>query len=93
MQYIYHYFAKSILDKIISSGRLKVSEWEKKNNLNPPALWLSTNPIWENTATKGVLNDFGYRVQLTKDQQFKLHGLARFTLEFKKEELCNWKKI
>ena len=91
MELIYHYTSGQHLEKILAKGELIVSEWEKKNNVKPPALWLSTNPIWENTATKLIIEN-GEIKQLTKEEQYQRLGLIRFILEFKKNILCSWAK-
>jgi len=89
MSVIYHYTSGAHLNKILETGKLIVSEWEKKNGVRPPALWLSLNPIWENTATK-LVNDNGTVRRLTKSEQHDKFGLFRFVLGFNKSELCSW---
>ena len=83
---IYHYttIKQSLL--IIESGFIKVSEWERKNNVKPPALWLSLNPLWENTATKMTKNIFGETVSLSFEEQYIQFGCARFLIEFNKDK-------
>ena len=89
---IYHYttIKQSLL--IIESGFIKVSEYERKNNVKPPALWLSLNPLWENTATKMTKNIFGETVSLSFEEQHMQFGCARFLIEFNKDKLCSWAK-
>jgi hypothetical protein len=91
MELIYHYTVKEHLIKILDSGELIVSQWEKKNNVKPAALWLSLNPVWEKTASKQVKENGNVR-QLTKEEQHQNLGLIRFVLEFKKDTLCSWAK-
>lgn len=91
MELIYHYTSEQHLSKILETGELIVSEWERKNKVKPPALWLSLNHIWENSATK-LINENGKIRRLTKDEQYQKFGLIRFVLEFKKESLCSWGK-
>jgi len=91
MELIYHYTSEHCLSKILEKGELIVSEWEKKNKVKPPALWLSLNPIWENTATK-LVSENGTVKRLTKDEQYQMFGLIRFVIEFKPEKLCSWGK-
>jgi hypothetical protein len=91
MELIYHYTSEQHLSKILETGKLIVSEWERQNKVKPPALWLSLNPIWENTATK-LINENGKIRQLTKEEQYQSFGLIRFVIEFKKESLCSWGK-
>lgn len=87
--FIYHYTNGQHLDKIIESGLLRVSEWERKNKVKPPALWLSLNPVWEPTASKSI-DSFGTAVKLSKEQQHEMLGLYRFVIPFNKTELCSW---
>jgi hypothetical protein len=91
MELFYHYTSEQKLNEILESGELIVSEWERKNKVTPPALWLSLNPIWENTATK-MISENGKVRRLTKEEQHSMFGLIRFVLEFKKETLCSWAK-
>lgn len=91
MELIYHYTSEQHLSKILETGKLIVSEWERKNKVKPPALWLSLNPIWEHTATKMVSENGTFKT-LTKDEQHKMFGLVRFVIEFKPETLCSWGK-
>lgn len=92
MELIYHYTSEQYLEKILAKGELIVSEWEKNNKVKPPALWLSLNPVWENTATKLVRDILGNVRQLTKEEQHKNFGLIRFALVFNKDNLCTWAK-
>jgi hypothetical protein len=89
MELIYHYTTEHHLEMIKSKGELIVSETERKYKIKPPALWLSLNPVWENTATK-TINENGIIRRLTKEEQYENLGLIRFVLEFKKESLCTW---
>ncbi len=89
MEQIYHYTSEQHLSKILETGELTVSEWEKKNKVKPPALWLSLYSVWENTATK-LINENGKLRRLTKEEQHHKFGLIRFVLEFTKETLSNW---
>lgn len=86
---IWHYTSGSHLKMILESGELRVSDWERKEGVKPPALWLSLNPIWENTATKMVLAGGQYR-WLTKEEQYLNFGLVRFPIPFQKNALCSW---
>lgn len=86
---IYHYTSGHHLPEILKSGVLRVSEWEKKNNVKPASLWLSLNTEWENTATK-MINKGGAIHQLTKEEQYQHSGLFRFVIKFEKAALCSW---
>lgn len=91
MELIYHYTSEEHLKSILETGELIVSNWEKINKVKPPALWLSLNPIWENTATK-IVNNYGQIKKMTKQEQFESIGLVRFVIHFDKTKLCSWKK-
>ena len=92
MEVIYHYTSGSHLEKILESGKLIVSEWERKNKIKPPAFWFSKNPIWEATATKMVVCPNGQTKKLSKEEQHKEFGLYRFVIPFVKEKFCSWQK-
>ena len=85
---IYHYTGGHKLKDIFESGRLEVSEWERKNGVRPPALWLSLNSVWEPTATK-LVNENGNIRRSTKEEQFEKVGLYRFVIPFEKERFCS----
>ncbi len=90
---IYHYTTFGHLEKIIESGFLKVSPWEKENKIKRPALWLSTNADWENSATKGFKdNTTGECRSLTFEEQSNIFGCIRIMLPFS-NTFCNWKKF
>jgi hypothetical protein len=87
---VYHYTTFECLEKIIESGFLKVSPWEKKNKIKRPALWLTKNPHWENTATKGYFNGSTREIKtLTFEEQSSLLGCIKITLPFC-NSYCNW---
>ena len=92
-QVIYHYTTLEYFVKIIESGVLKVSDFERSNKVKPAACWLSLNPIWENTASKAIKNnETGETATLAFEEQHEILGCARFVLPFKKHELCTWAK-
>ena len=86
---IWHYTSESCVTPILSSGELRVSDWERKNKVKPPGLWLSRNPIWENSATK-LVKENGIQRRLSLAEMHKDFGLIRFALPFNKAELCTW---
>ena len=91
IELIWHYTHGQYLEKILESGELRVSEAESKLKVKPPALWLSKNPIWENTATKDVKTPEGVR-RMTKKEMHEKCGLFRFALEFDKIAFITWAK-
>lgn len=83
----FHYTSPSYLPSIIRSGYIKLATAgiDKKEK---PAVWLSTNTVWEHTATKiGVIN--GVPTQMTKEQQHRLVGLARIEVK-RLEGFVSW---
>lgn len=88
---IYHYTSETHLKEILLSRELKVSDSERKNKILPPALWLSLNPEWENTATKLIAVN-GHARRMTKTEQYEKFGLIRFSIPFDKDSLCSWGK-
>jgi hypothetical protein len=78
-QVIYHYTTIENFRKIIESGVLKVSDFERRIKVKPAACWLSLNPIWENTASKAIKNnETGETATLAFEEQHELLGCARF---------------
>ena len=90
---LYHYTTFGYLEEILNSRFLKVSPWEKKNKIKRPALWLTKNPNWDNTATKGYYDrETGERRSLTFEEQSTIFGCIRITIPFK-NTFCNWRKF
>ena len=55
-----------------------------------PVTWISSNPFWENTATKMMNTEKGL-IQLTFNQQVQYFGCAR--IEVKPENLIPWTSL
>lgn len=90
---LYHYTTFGYLENIVESGFLKVSPWEKKNKIKRPALWLSKNPDWDNTATKGYYDkETGQKRSLTFEEQSRIFGCIRITIPFS-DKYCTWNKF
>ncbi len=79
---IWHYTTKEKLTAILSDGKLKVSEAEKRLKLRKPALWFSANQVWEPTATKMIGDGLGNTRQLTIQEQHEMVGLARIGINY-----------
>ncbi len=87
---LYHYTTFGNLEKIIKSGFLMVSPLEKKNKIKRPALWLTQNPNWDNTATKGFYDkNTGKARSLTFEEQDSMFGCVRITIRYR-DKYCNW---
>ena len=86
---IWHYTVQAHLEKIIASGKINVTDKliDKKEK---PAVWLSSNELWEHTATKMGKDSKGNVRQLTKDECHELFVLARVQVS-PFIELYHWK--
>lgn len=86
----FHYTSPSYLPAIIKSGYIKLATAGIDIG-ERPAVWLSTNTIWEQTATKiGVIN--GVPTQMTMEQQCKFVGLARIEVK-RLDGFVDWEKF
>ena len=87
---LWHYTAELRIPEIVQSGVIKLATkfLEKRER---PAVWLSSNPTWENTATK-MAND-GFHTRQLSLEEMKLHfGLARIQVVTKKSYVT-WGKF
>lgn len=85
---LWHYTSKDRIDTILDSEVINLATAGVPDR-ERPAVWLSSNPIWENTATKGVVEN-GIRRSVTKDEMDSLCGLARIEVEIF-SGIINWK--
>ena len=86
---LWHYTAELRINEIIESGVIKLATkyLEKRER---PAVWLSSNPVWENTATK-MVND-GFNLRQLSLEEMKIHfGLARIEV-IPKDSYITWGK-
>jgi hypothetical protein len=92
---LWHYTTKESLDRILDSEVIKLA-LRSVNKNEKAAAWLSSNPLWENTATKFKSSFFGGApIRLTKEQQYKEFGLGRIEIEVPPNTYTwkNYKKI
>jgi hypothetical protein len=74
---LWHYtvvvrLAGILQDQVIQPARAGIGYTER------PAVWLSTNPFWEETANKGGYAPDGTDITLTRDETARTYGgLAR----------------
>jgi len=93
MSVVYHYTVGSRLGAIFASRELRPSSVD----LEPgelAVLWFSTNPGWEETATKLLFNPKARQVY--RPTLLELHGLLglfRFALPHDDERLLRWPAI
>ena len=84
---IYHYSTLEYAVKIFETGYLKVSANEKSLGVKPSALWLSKNPVWEPSSSKGIIDhSTGESRSLNFQEQHSVIGCTRFIVPFKKED-------
>ena len=87
----FHYTPTVKLDEIIKSKEIRLASKSVYSKNEKPVAWVSTNPHWENTATKMVGSIFGKPKQLTFEEQVKMLGCAR--IEVKSIGLKTWAKL
>lgn len=86
----YHYTVEARLEEIIESGKINLATASVANKKEKPFAWVSSNPHWENTATKIVTDGLGNRKSLTFDEQLEMFGCAR--IEVESAGLIPWNK-
>ena len=89
---IYHYTDLARFQTIIDSGKLITSLTEKKLRVKKPALWFSSNPIFEISMYKGFQEPDGtIQYYLTAVEMASKIGLIRFEVT-RTESFLTWKK-
>lgn len=89
----YHYTPEFRLEEIIETGFIKLataSVQDKKRE--KPCAWVSTNPHWENTATKLAVDEDGNKILLTFKEQLEEFGCGRIQVK-PFVGLTNWGKL
>jgi len=76
----WHYTPAIRLPQIIKSGKIKLDE-QARSYGEKPAAWISTNPIWENTATKPYADKSGHMVERTNEEMSQELGLGRIEVK------------
>ncbi|MFV5699317.1 hypothetical protein ACM55H_13200 [Flavobacterium sp. ZT3R17] len=87
----FHYTPEYRIKEIIESGEIKLAEPSVKAPNEKACAWVSTNPFWEHTATKGKANDKGDYQHLTFQEHKDWLGCAR--IEVKAVGLNAWSKV
>lgn len=85
----YHYTPAFRISEMLNSMEIKPAVIGLGKN-EKPVTWISSNPFWENTATKMMNTEMGL-VQLTFNQQVQYFGCAR--IEVKPNNLIPWKSL
>jgi hypothetical protein len=91
MKTYYHYTTVEKLNQIIASGYIKQATAFLSTKKEKPITWVSTNPIWENSATKAAMDEFGNHFSLTFEEQLEAFGCARIIVKDKGYE--TWGKL
>lgn len=89
----YHYTPQYRLEEIIECGFINLataSVYDVKRE--KPCAWVSTNPHWENTATKAETDGNGNYYELTFNEQLEKYGCTRIQ-EKPFVGLINWGKL
>lgn len=88
----YHYTPEFRLPEFFNTQVIKLATASVSSKNEKAVAWVSTNPHWENTATKDRYDLNGNRVHLTFEQQVESFGCARIEVKptFK---LYNWNHI
>lgn len=87
----WHYTPAIRLYRILESGKIKLDEQAKFYG-EKPAAWVSTNPLWENTATKPILDVCGVKVDLTLEEMYLRLGLGRIEIQ-PSRDFISWYKF
>jgi len=72
---VWHYTTGVVLPRILADGEIKQAVAGIEPN-EKPAVWFSSHPVWEPTATKGVSDDNGIRRWATREEMLAV-GLVR----------------
>lgn len=87
----YHYTPEIRIQEIFNCQEIQLIKTHIKGKEKPCA-WVSTNEIWENTATKMAYSQDDNRlIQLDFEQQLELFGCAR--IQIKPTNLISWEKL
>lgn len=89
----YHYTPEFRLPEFFKSQVIKLATASVANKKNEKAVaWVSTNPHWENTATKMAIDGDGNKVNITFEQQVEMFGCARIEVK-PSSRIRNWTHI
>ena len=87
----WHYTSAFRLPQIFQSGKINLDKQAKAFG-EKPAVWISTNSVWENTATKMVEDENGNLITLTKEEMCLRVGLGRIEIK-PSESFISWSKF
>ena len=86
---LWHYTTRDRVTEIIASGEIRTSVANRTGQKESATLWMSSNPIWENTATKLVSDGRNIR-QLSKTEQHECFGLGRIEVDTTNISFFTW---
>lgn len=74
---LWHYTTEERLESIIQSEQINTTTNNVTHKKEQATSWVSSNPFWENTATKLLTDGSGYFEKMTREEQLERFGLAR----------------
>lgn len=86
---LWHYTTRDRLIEIVNSGEIWTSKSNATGAKEPSTVWVSSNPLWENTATKFIVERGVYRL-MTKEEQFAEFGLGRIEISASTDGIFSW---
>lgn len=86
---LWHYTTRDRIHEIIETSEIRTSDANRTGQSESPTLWLSSNPIWENTATKLYSDGLNTR-KLSKKEQHELLGLGRIEVDTQNISVFTW---
>jgi hypothetical protein len=94
IQRCWHYTTADRLHKIAESGRINTTSTLIERG-ERPAVWLSTNPEWEETVQRVVINEVGNKTPpLSRDGLLKLGIIpVRIEINCQQVRLLNWNEF
>lgn len=88
----YHYTPENRLPEFLESEEINLAFKSVNSYTEKAVAWISTNPDWENTATKNIADSTGKIRSLTFQEQVDFCGCARIQIK-PTYKLHEWKKI
>ena len=90
---LWHYTTAERIDEIIESGEIRTSKHNATSRKEKPTVWVSSNPLWERTATKMIIDEMGNRKTLSMAEQHELIGLGRIEVYNDTPDLFTWHRF
>jgi len=76
----WHYTPSIFLPQILESGKINLDA-QSRSFGEKPATWISTNPEWEYTVMKSIIDGSGNEIMLSKDELNQRLGLGRIEIK------------